>query len=206
MIRVLGTVWCVLTASTLLAVEPEWPQFRGHGGTGIADDQKPPTQIGPDKNVAWKVAVPPGMSSPVIVGDKLFLTAFEKGKLVTLALSRTDGKELWRKEAAAKKIEAYHKTESSPAASTPATDGERLVVYFGSSGLVCYDLYGNELWKYELPTAETNNDFGTGSSPILADGKVILQRDQAKDSKLICLSLKDGSRVWEVKRDSMKTS
>lgn len=206
MTRVLGAAWCVLSASILFAAEPEWPQFRGPGGTGVADEQKPPTQIGPDKNVAWKIAVPPGMSSPVIVGDKLFLTAFEKSKLLTIAYSRTDGKELWRKEAVAKKIEAFHKTESSPAASTPATDGEHLVVYFGSCGLICYDLDGNEQWKYDLPTAETNNDFGTGSSPILSDGKVILQRDQTKDSKLICLSVKDGSRVWEVKRDNMKTS
>lgn len=206
MTRVFGAVLCSLTVSTLLAAEPVWPQFRGPGGTGVADGQKPPTQIGPDKNVAWKIAVPPGMSSPVIVGDKLFLTAFEKGRLLTIAYSRTDGKELWRKEAPAKKIEAYHKTESSPAASTPATDGERLVVYFGSCGLICYDLDGNEQWRYELPVAETNNDFGTGSSPILSEGKVVLQRDQAKDSRLICLQLKDGSRLWEVKRDGMKTS
>ncbi|MFO0801869.1 MAG: PQQ-binding-like beta-propeller repeat protein [Gemmataceae bacterium] len=189
-----------------VAAEPVWPQFRGPGGAGVAINEKPPTQIGPDKNVAWKVAVPPGMSSPVIAGDKLFLTAFEKGKLLTIAYKVADGSELWRKEAEAKKIEAFHKTESSPAASTPATDGERLVVYFGSCGLICYDLDGNEQWKYELPVAETNNDFGTGSSPILADGKVILQRDQAKDSRLICVQLKDGSRVWEVKRENAKTS
>lgn len=204
MLRTLFAVAVLASAAT--AAEPAWPQFRGPGGLGIADDQKPPTQIGPNKNVAWKVAVPPGMSSPVIAGDKLFLTAFEKGKLFTIAYKLTDGSELWRKEAPATKIEPFHKTESSPAASTPATDGEKLVVYFGSCGMICYDLDGNELWKYELPVAETNNDFGTGSSPVLADGKVILQRDQARDSRLICVQLKDGSRVWELKRENVKTA
>ncbi len=102
----------------------------------MADDQKPPVQIGPDKNVRWKVPVPPGFSSPVVAGDRLFLTAFEDGKLFTIAYALADGKELRRKQARAEKVEAYHKTEGSPAASTVATDGERVVAYFGSCGLV----------------------------------------------------------------------
>jgi len=146
------------------------------------------------------------MSSPIVVGDKLFLTAFENDKLHTIAYSRADGKELWRKQAPAKKIESYLKTEGSPATGTPASDGERLVVYFGSCGLICYDLAGNELWKYELPVAETNNDFGSGTSPVIADGKVILLRDLVKDSKLIAVDLATGSRAWEVKREGYKTS
>ncbi|MBX9623715.1 MAG: PQQ-binding-like beta-propeller repeat protein [Gemmataceae bacterium] len=185
---------------------PEWPQFRGPGGAGVADGQKPPTKLGPDTNLKWKVAVPPGMSSPVIAGDRLFLTAVDGGKLYTVAHSRADGKELWRKEAPAKAIEPYHKTEGSPAASTPATDGERVVSYFGSCGLFCYDLAGNELWRHELPVAQTNNDFGTGSSPVIADGKVVLLRDQRTDSRLLALDLKDGSKAWDAKREGVQTS
>src|SRR5947199_1445143 len=86
-----------------------WPQFRGPNGSAVADGQKPPVEIGPDKNLAWKVAVPPGMSSPIVVGDKLVLTAFENGKLYTVAYRRADGKELWRAEAPCKELEAYHK-------------------------------------------------------------------------------------------------
>ena len=85
--------------------------------------QKPPVEIGPDKNVKWKVAAPSGISSPIVVGDKLVLTAFDNGKLYTIAYRRADGSEAWRAEAPAKKLETYHKTEGSPAASTPATDG-----------------------------------------------------------------------------------
>src|SRR5207245_683045 len=114
---------------------PAWPQFRGPAGSGVAAEAaRPPIRIGPDKNVKWKTAVPAGASSPVISGDRLFLTGFEDGKLLTLAYRLTDGAELWRKEALAAKVEPFEKKEGSPAASTPATDGERLVVYFGSYG------------------------------------------------------------------------
>ena len=114
----------------------------------------------------------------------LVLTAFENGKLYTIAYNRADGKEVWRAHAPAKQIEGYHKVEGSPAASTPATDGEHIVSYFGSCGLFCYDLAGKELWKYEMPTAVTVGDFGTGVSPIIADGTVMLLRDETKEPKL----------------------
>lgn len=180
----------------------KWPQFRGPGGSGISEDQQPPVELGPDKNVLWKVAVPGGQSSPIVVGDKLVITAFDEGKLYTIACSRKDGSELWRTEAPAEKIEAYHKIEGSPAASTCATDGERIVSYFGSCGLFCYDLDGKELWKHELPTAKTMADFGSGTSPIIAEGKVILLRDEAQDPKIIVLDLETGDVVWEKKRES----
>src|SRR4051812_36316171 len=152
----------------------DWAQFRGPAGSGVADDQKPPVKFGPKDNLAWKVAVPPGASSPIVVGDKIVLTAFEDKKLFTICYSSTDGKELWRADAKAKKIEEFHPSEGSPAASTTVSDGKKVVTYFGSCGLICYDLDGKELWKFELPVAETNNEFGTGVSPLLADGLVFL--------------------------------
>lgn len=179
-----------------------WPQFRGPGGSGVADGQKPPVEIGPDRNVKWKVPVPPGISSPIIVGDKLVLTAFDGGKLYTIAYNRADGKEAWRAQAPAKQIEDFHKTEGSPAASTPATDGERIVSYFGSCGLVCHDLSGKLLWKLELPVAEVFGRFGSGVSPIIADGVVILLRDVVKDSTILAVDVVKGTRLWEKKRQS----
>src|SRR6185503_9135756 len=113
-----------------------WPRFRGPNGSGVADDQKPPVEFGPDTNVKWKVSVHGGLSSPIVAGDKLVITAFDDGKLYTIAYSCADGKEVWRAAAPAKQIEAYFKAEGSPAASTPATDGQRIVSYFGSCGLV----------------------------------------------------------------------
>ena len=105
-----------------------WPQFRGPAGAGVAAGQKPPATFGLTENLAWQVEVPAGFSAPVVWGDKLFLTGFAGGKLYTLAYNRADGKELWRAAAPATGIEPYHKTEGSPAASTPATDGKTLVV------------------------------------------------------------------------------
>jgi outer membrane protein assembly factor BamB len=195
-----GLITCValaLTAALGWAGEKPlaWPQFRGPGGSGVADDQQPPIELGPDKNVKWKIAVPSGLSSPIVAADKLVITAFEDGKLYTIAYRRADGKEAWRKQAPAKQIEAYLKAASSPAASTPATDGRRIISYFGSCGLICYDLDGQELWKFELPVSK--NGFGTGTSPVLADGIVVVVRDEVKDAKIIAVDALTGKLKWE---------
>jgi len=198
----------VLATVTFLAVSPDasqppaWPQFRGPAGSGVADDQHPPVQIGPDNNVQWKVPVPSGLSSPIVVGDKLVMTAFDDGKLYTIAYHRADGSEAWRAHAPADKLEPFHKTEGSPAASTPASDGQRIVSYFGSCGLFCYDLGGRELWRHEMPPAATIADFGTGVSPILADGVVVLLHDEMKNPKIVALNAATGKLKWEKKRES----
>ena len=179
-----------------------WPRFRGPGGSGVADDQKPPVEIGADKNMKWKVSVSDGLSSPIVVGDKVVITAFNDGKLYTIAYRRADGKEVWRAQAPAREIEPYNKAEGSPAASTPATDGERIVSYFGSCGLVCYDFAGKELWKFELPPARLPGAFGSGVSPIVADGVVVIVRDQTKDSSIVALDSATGLPKWERKRQS----
>src|SRR5436305_15006073 len=108
-------VIALLLVSTLVAVSRGaerplvWPQFRGPNGSGVADAQKPPVEIGPDKNVKWKVPVPSGLSSPIVVGDKLVITAFDDGKLYTIAYRRADGTEAWRSKAPAKQIEPDYK-------------------------------------------------------------------------------------------------
>lgn len=202
--------WIALVGVATLALAGQaadkplaWPQFRGPNGSGIAEGQKPPIEFGPNKNLKWKVPVPGGFSSPIVVADKLVLTAFDGGKLFTIAYDRATGREAWRTEAPTKKLETYHKTEGSPAASTPATDGERIVSYFGSCGVFCYDRAGKELWRYELPTVTTYGDFGTGVSPIVADGLVLLVRDELKEPKVLALDIATGSRKWETKRQSI---
>src|SRR5271155_646636 len=101
MIRpILLTACFGFVSSVCFAEAPVWPQFRGPSGSGIAVDSKPPVTFGPDQNVKWKVPVPSGASSPVIVGDQLFLTAFDGGKLFTIAYSPINGRELWRAEGA----------------------------------------------------------------------------------------------------------
>jgi outer membrane protein assembly factor BamB len=180
----------------------QWPRFRGPNGSGVADDQAPCVTLGPETNVKWKVPVPSGLSSPIVVGENVVLTAFDAGKLYTIAYRRTDGKEAWRSAAPAKRIEPYLKGEGSPAASTPATDAKRIVAYFGSCGLVCYDLEGKELWEFAMPTATTWGDFGSGVSPILADGLVILVRDELNGSRILALDAASGTLRWERARQS----
>src|SRR5258705_2862606 len=177
-----------------------WPRFRGPNGSGIAVDEKPPVDIGPDKNVKWKVSVPAGLSSPIIVGDKLVLTALDHGELYTIAYKRSDGGEVWRAKAPARQLEAHHETEGSPAASTPATDGERIVSYFGSCGLFCYDLAGKELWKIEMPPASTLGNYGSGVSPVIAEKTVVLLRDERNNPRIVAVDITNGEVKWGQKR------
>src|SRR4051794_16764068 len=183
-------------------LELAWPQFRGPGGSGIAEHEKPPVEFGPAKNVKWSIASPAGLSSPIVVGDKLVLTAFDDGQLSTIAINRADGKEAWDVEAPAQKIEQYYKAQGSPASSTCATDGKHIVSYFGSCGLFCYDLNGKEQWRFDMPPAETIAGFGTGNSPIIVDGAVILERESTNDSRIISIDINTGQVNWEKKRES----
>jgi outer membrane protein assembly factor BamB len=203
--KAIASILALLLATAQLRAAGEllaWPQFRGPNGSGIAENEKPPTEIGPDK-AKWKVPVPSGVSSPIVVQNLLVITAFDDGKLHTIAYNRDDGTELWRAEAPAEKIEKYFKAAGSPASSTAATDGEHIVSYFGSCGLFCYDREGNELWKYELPTADTAGGFGSGVSPIIADGTVVLVRDVLKSPIILALDVRTGDVIWEKNRESV---
>ena len=98
-----------------------WPQFRGPNGSGVAETSGLPTRFGPDENVVWKTAVPPGRSSPVISGGRVFLTAVEDDKLYTLCFSRATGDELWRRECPRPRKERLDR-RNHPAAASAATD------------------------------------------------------------------------------------
>jgi outer membrane protein assembly factor BamB len=195
----------LLCASTFAAASPvkaesHWPQFRGPGGLGIGTG-KPPVELSLEKNVKWKVEVPHGHSSPCIWGDKIVLTGLDSGKLVTFCLSKTDGREIWRAEAPAEKIEGAHRI-GSPAAPTCCTDGERVFAYFGSYGVLAYDWNGKELWKTPLPQPVV--EFGTSSSPIVVEGKVIVVSDQDVGSYMIALDARTGKEVWRVDRGEFR--
>jgi outer membrane protein assembly factor BamB len=177
------------------AGEENWPQFRGPGGLGIAAGKaKLPLQFNTIKNVQWKTPLPAGLSSPCVWGDRIFLTGFDgKAKLETLGLDRRTGKVLWRKTAPAKRIERVQ-AASSPASATPAADAERVYSYFGSYGLLCYDHDGKELWKLPLPVPKTR--FGSGTSPVVADG-VVLLKCQGVPKKLLALNPRTGDILWK---------
>jgi outer membrane protein assembly factor BamB len=186
----------VLAAGCPAAGDAGWPQFRGPGGEGTAPDGvKFPTSFGPDRNVLWKTPLPAGLSSPCVWGERIFLTGFDAKtrKLETLCLDRKSGKVLWRREASAKAIERINGS-NSPAAATVATDGERVFAYFGSCGLLCYDLAGNEQWKKDVPAASTR--FGSATSPVVA-GDVVLLKCQGGRSSLLALKARTGDVLWK---------
>src|SRR5205085_2374182 len=130
----------VLFAFGRLEAGENWPQFRGPGGLGLAGKGATAVEFGPSStNVLWKIEIPAGNSSPVIWGDKIFLTAFDQKKLEVLCIDRRDGRILWRQPVPAQTFETTHRL-GNPATPTAATDGERAYVYFGSFGLLAYDL------------------------------------------------------------------
>lgn len=179
----------------------KWPQFRGPSGSGVGEG-KPPVQFGPGQKEHWRVAVGPGLSSPVIWGDRVFLTEVDRTRkeLATLAIDRRTGKTLWRRPVAVVEVEKVHEI-SSPAASTPVTDGERLYVYFGSYGLICYDLNGKQLWELRMP--DPQNPYGAVSSPIVA-GDLLVLNHQGKESYLLALNRRDGKTVWKTDRSQFQ--
>lgn len=176
----------------------DWPQFRGPNGSGRAGGaERLPDRIGPKSNVLWKTALPPGHSSPVVVGDRIYLTAVREKKLLTLALDRKDGRVLWEAEAPTRKLETVHRI-GSHAQPSPAADGERVVSFFGSCGLFCHDRGGKRLWH--RPMGPFKNDFGAGSSPILVGDRVILCQDHDQDSFLMALDKRNGETLWKTDR------
>jgi outer membrane protein assembly factor BamB len=198
----------VVLAATCAASGAElwWPQFRGPNASGVSTSAHPPADFGPGTNQLWKVTVPPGASSPCVWGDLIFLTALADGRLETLCYQRRDGKLLWERDAGAKQVEEYNSSEGSPTASTVATDGNSVVSYFGSCGLVCYDIKGKERWRYSLPVAQTAHGFGSGGSPAIFGGLVLVNRDQAKDCSLLAVDLRTGKKVWETARPDVTQS
>lgn len=147
-------------------------------------------------SLLWRVPVDAGQSTPIIHGGLIFLTTYreEARELATECLDRETGKKLWRRLAPATRIENHHRQTGSPAVSTPACDGTRLYVFFGSYGLICYDLQGKTLWKH--PMKAFQDEDGAGSSPVLIDGRVILNQDHDIDSFLMAVDCATGKTVW----------
>lgn len=185
----------ILSCASLFAAD--WPQFRGPGGTGIAEEKNLPVEAGKDKNVVWKTEVPPGHSSPILAGSRIFLTAYEGERLLTICLDRATGKILWRRQAPRPRAEQMQKT-NSPASPSPASDGNMVYVFFGDFGILAYGMDGEERWR--LPLGPFNNANGHGSSPIVAGDLVVLICDQDTDGYLIALDKNTGRVRWKVDR------
>ena len=214
-----------------------WPSFRGPRASGIADGQAPPAtwDLESGENVLWKTPVPGlGLSSPVIHGDRVYLTtaASEGGDtslktglygdvgsvddptehaFLVLALDLRSGRELWRRELGREVPDVRRHFKSSHANPTPATDGERVVVLFGGLGLFALDPDGEVLWHRELGRMgsgwffDPSYEWGFAASPILHEGRAIVQVDVYEGSFLAAFDLATGEEVWRTPREEIPT-
>jgi outer membrane protein assembly factor BamB len=193
----------ILSAETMQANEPNWPQFRGPGGLGIAPDNRTyPTELDISRNLLWKTEVPKGHSSPCVWGDSIFITAFSGKVLETICLDRGDGRIKWRRTVEPEVMEKITNMNSY-ASATPACDGQRVYVHFGSFGLLAYNLEGMELWKKPLPVPQSQH--GSGTSPILAGNMVVIHCDQDTDAYLLAADRETGETVWQCRRPEKRT-
>jgi outer membrane protein assembly factor BamB len=180
----------------------DWTQFRGPNGTGVSASTGLPTEFGPQKNVVWKTALPPGHSSPVLAGDRIFLTAHtgeKQGyKLLVICLDRQTGKMLWQREVP-RTTAGRLQNVNGPASPSPVSDGQNVYAFFQEFGLVSFDAAGKSRWK--LPLGPFNMFYGFGASPILADGLVILPVDQDNPNSFLIGVDKNSGRVrWKTER------
>ncbi len=194
---------CKVVRFILLLSISDWNQFRGPDATGLAAERAdPPIEFGPQSNVLWKTALPPGKSSPVFAGDRIFLTAHQGEELLTICLNRRTGKELWRRAIPRPRKEARHKL-NDPAAPTPVTDGRNVYSFFADYGLVAYSAAGRELWR--KPMGPFVSLQGVSASPALIGKRLFVVCDQTRDSFIEAIDAPTGRTLWRQDRPPAPT-
>ncbi|MEX2303974.1 MAG: PQQ-binding-like beta-propeller repeat protein [Bryobacterales bacterium] len=193
----MGLLVLLVVLATVPGFAADWTQFRGPNGSGVSDTTGLPAEFGPGKNVVWKTEIPAGHSSPVLAGDRIFVTAIENDELFTICLDRSDGRVLWRRQAPRERTSELNGFNNA-ASPSPVSDGENVYVFFPDFGLLSYGPDGNERWR--LPLGPFDNMMGMAASPIVAGGKLILVCDQDSGSFLIALDIEGGKTVWRIDR------
>ncbi len=211
-------IWCVAAVAAvgmgLTAEGNDWPQFRGPGGLGKAEAAKGlPAEWDASKNVVWKRALPgPGTSSPVVVSNKIFVTCYsgygesieEPGEMENLerhlvCVDRSSGKILWQKKFKAEQPESNYSgannTRHGYASSTPVSDGGRIYVFFGISGVYAFDLDGKQLWQAKV--GSDTHGWGCATSLLVHEGKLIVNAS-VESKAMVALDCKTGKEVWKV--------
>lgn len=208
----------VMTTSVAYA---DWLRFRGPNGSGISAETKPtPSTWTPTENIAWKAPLPgPGVSSPIVVGDRVFVTCYsgygldrqnpgdiENLKRHLLCFDTATGKSLWAKEIEAVQPEDPYTgigvTAHGYASHTPASDGERVYAFFGKSGVIAFGLDGTEHWRKNVGTGSDDRSWGSSSSPIVFENLLIVTAS-AESRSLVGLNRETGEEVWRQKADGL---
>jgi outer membrane protein assembly factor BamB len=193
-----------LAQTTFLTAGDDAAWFRRDHGIAPAEVSLPSEFIDAEERL-WRTELPAGNSTPCVCEDSVFLTTFvaETKELATVALDRTTGKIRWKRVVPAETLEAFHRV-GSPASSSPACNGSQVFSFFGSYGMLCYDVDGTLLWERQMGPFQ--DEFGASSSPVLVGDNVILNEDHDVDSFLIALDQKTGEVVWKTPREEATRS
>ena len=194
----------VLVQSTL-AASADWRQFRGDDSSGVVAEADLPTEWvdgEKPKNIAWKVALPGrGLSSPIVVGDKVFVTCstgFQQDRLHVLCFDVAQGTKLWERQFWATGRTMTH-PKTCAASSSPCSDGQRIFAMFSSNDIACLDLEGNLQWfrglSHDFPNC--SNSLGMASSPIVIGDTLIVQAENDADSFATGLDVYSGESRWK---------
>ncbi|MDX1928775.1 MAG: PQQ-binding-like beta-propeller repeat protein [Pirellulaceae bacterium] len=199
----------VCCAAQLVHAE-DWPQWRGPRGDGVSAEKSVATKWSKTEHIAWRAPLPgQGGATPAAWGDKLFVTSADGDALVLICISATNGKQLWSKQVASGNQDA-RAGEGNSASPSPATDGKHVWAYFGTGVLACFDIDGNEVWKFDTGErfGKIDIQFGMTSTPVLDGDNLYLQLihgamrrdDNTRTGKVIKLDKLTGKTVWEVDR------
>ena len=206
-------VWACLAQLSLSAADGDWPFWRGPASNGMARGDAPLTWSDTER-VAWKAAIPGrGISSPVVWGNRVFLTtavptkptsdprALVEHRFLVLCFDRQTGKELWRHEArVATPHESFHFQYGSFASMSPVTDGKHLIAYFGSRGLHAYTLDGRPVWQKDLGQLRMYQTFGEGAWPTIVGDRLLIVFDHEGESSLVAFDTNSGRELWRTPR------
>ncbi|MSU21069.1 MAG: serine/threonine protein kinase [Pedosphaera sp.] len=180
------------------ALAGNWPAWRGPDGSGVTKETKLPIRWSATENVRWKLPLPgPGNSSPIVWENRVFIAqAVEaEGRHTVMCVDRTTGKQMWQSGPVHKEKEQSHDMNPQCSAS-PVTDGERVIAWFGSAGVYCYDFAGKEIWHRDL--GKQSHEWGYGASPVLNGNLCILNFGPGERAFLIALDKTTGQTVWQV--------
>lgn len=202
-----------ISVSVLLLSGADWTRFRGPGASGVAEETGLPSSWDATSNIVWKTRLPGfGTSSPITLGDKIFLSCYSGYGLdqdapgdqqnlqhLLLCLNRADGQIVWARGIEARPPLADYDSDRvnlhGYASSTPTTDGESVYAFFGRAGVVAYDMSGNPRWHAEV--GDKTHGWGSASSLIVHNDLVIVNASVESES-LVALNKKTGQPVWHV--------
>ncbi len=216
-------LWVFVLAPIASAETKNWPQFRGAQADGLGEGATLPDTWSTTENVVWKADLPGwGWSSPVIWEKRIFVTAAvhegprdkmfaggypggfvkptEVHRWMTYCLDFDTGKIVWEREAHKGQPPQERHPRNSYASETPICDGERVYVYFANIGIFCYGMDGQPLWEKRWDSYPMRGGWGTGTSPVLHKGRLIIVNDNEKESFMVALDTATGKQIWRVER------